>query len=217
MVTLPFTYKNGNSFLHKTPSWIKILFIPALSAAVLKSPFYVAAVFCLLQIALASFLRFTIKEQLKDLAPAVFYAVLLYSTNFLAHWASSDLKESFVTVFKNKETLFMLLKLFCLMQASSLVFRTSTTLQIREGIGTLESALRKILPVSKKNSFTNMLSLFICFIPLVFKNWNQCSRTWKTRAGKRTLRMYLTLLPVFFSTGIKQAWNMARAVEIREG
>ena len=212
---MPFAYKNGNSFLHKTPAWIKILFIPVLSAAVLKSPFYVAAAVCLIQIVIALILRFTIREQLKDMSPVIFYAVLLYSISFLAHWASSDLKESFVAVFKNKETLFMLLKLFCLMQSSSLVFRTSTALQIREGIGTLESAIRKVLPVSKKNTLTNMLALFICFIPLVFKNWKQCCRAWKARAGKRTLRMYLTLLPVFFSTGIKQAWNMARALESR--
>lgn len=227
---MPFNYKTGNSFLHKMPAWCKILFIPLFNIFIFKSHFYVAVLFLVLQFILCCYLHFTLKEQLKDFSPIIFYAVLLYSTGFIARWISAffsseefyrqmylSVKYAAAVNFKNAETAILLLKLFCIIQSASLVFRTSTSLQIREGVGTIEGAVRKFLPVSKKNKFTNMLSLFICFIPMVFKNWNQCKRAWFARKGRSGIKMYAALFPVFFSVGIKQAYNAARAVAVRKG
>ncbi|MCR5217246.1 hypothetical protein [Treponema sp.] len=219
---MPFTYKAGNSFLHKMPAWCKILFIPLLNIFVFKMPFYVAASFLIIQFILALCLKFTIKEQLKDFSPIIIYAFLLYITAFFSRWAAGGFllnKAPYIArhTFTNASTGILLLKLFSIIQSASLVFRTSTSLQIREGVGAVESAVRKVLPCSKKNKFTNTLSLFICFIPMVFKNWNQCRRAWFARKGPRGIKMYAALFPVFFSVGIKQAWNASRAITIREG
>lgn len=219
---MPFTYKAGNSFLHKMPSYLKILFIPLLNIAVFKLPFYVAVTFLVIQIFLAFYIKFTFKEQLKDFSPILIYAFLLYITGFFARSFSlgfslkSFYKAAEIT-FTNADTAIMLLKLFCIIQSASLVFRTSTSLQIREGVEKIERAVRKVLPCSKKNRFTNTLSLFICFLPLVFKNWNQCKKAYLARKGKGGIKMYAVLFPVFFSVGIKQAYNASRAINIREG
>ena len=213
------SYKPGNSLLHKFPAWIKIIFIPLLNVFVFKMPFYAALSLLCLQLIVSLVLRFTVKEILKDLFPVIFYAVILYVMNFLIQIFSpdyTDLKTAVINVFINSKTAVMLLKLFCIMQSASIVFKTSTPLALREGCAKIESAVRKVLPVSKKNKFTNTVSFFICFIPLVFKNWNRCKRAWIGRGGKRGIKMYAAVFPAFFSAGIKQAYNMSRAVCARE-
>ena len=177
---MPFNYKAGNSFLHKMPCWCKILFIPLLNVFVFKMPFYVSAAFLVIQFFVALALHFTLREQLKDFSPVIFYAVVLYFSSFLGRFFAEffsttpgtafnfwwSVKSAAGVTFKNRGTAIMLLKLFCIMQSAALVFRTSTSLQIRQGVGTIESAVRKVLPLSKKNLITNTVSLFICFIPM---------------------------------------------------
>lgn len=186
--SLAFSYKAGNTFLHKIPAWLKILLIPALNILIFNLPLPFALGFILLQAILAFALRFTPRELFADLKPLLYYSVILYATSIIANFFAACqrgaacfhtgtftlaecLKFSLSSSFKNKSTIRMLVKLFCIMQSASILFKTSTTLQIREGLGTIEGALRKILPVSKKNNLTPTAALFICFIPMVYKNW----------------------------------------------
>ena len=62
----------------------------------------------------------------------------------------------------------------------------------------------------------DVISLFVNFIPQVSKNWQQVKRAWKARGGKNSVRMYMVLLPVLFSVGMKQAYTTARAISVRK-
>lgn len=205
-----FSYKQGSSFLHRCPAWIKILLIPVVSIAVFKLPFYCAAGLCFVQIILASALSFTIREQLRDLKAVLYYAAFLIFAKVIGNIAANhfDLRDFLLN---EKETWFLLLKLLCVMQSASLLFKTSTSLQIREGLELMEHKItrKQTAPV------TQAVSLFICFIPQVSKNWQQAERAWKARGGRKSLRMFAVLLPVFFSVGMKQAYNSARAISAR--
>ncbi|EID85058.1 hypothetical protein MSI_14440 [Treponema sp. JC4] len=230
--SLAFSYKAGNSPLHKMPAWLKILLIPALNILIFNLPLQFALAFILLQAILAFALHFTPRELFADLRPVLYYAVILYATSFIATFFAAcqgglanpqtttftlvdSLKLSLSSSFKNTSTIRMLVKLFCILQSASILFKTSTTLQIREGLGAIESAVRKILPVSKKNRFTPTASLFICFIPMVYKNWELSRRAWLARGGKSGIKMLKAIFPVFLSVGIKQAYNAARALAVR--
>ena len=214
-----FQYKAGNSFLHKTPSWIKILIIPLLNILffILPPPFAISLI--VFQTILAFSLHFTIREQLADLRAVIYYAILLlfvkivtFSFSYIFGDATLPITKDVILTFLKgeKHTLFMLLKLFCVMQSASLVFKTSTSLEIREGVGKIEYA------ITKKNVVTDGIFLFISFIPSVSKIWKQSTRAWYARGGKHNVKMYLVLLPVLFSVGMKEAYNKARAVSIRK-
>ena len=219
------SYKQGTSFLHRCPAWIKILVIPAVSIAM----FYLPPVFVLCLIALQTLvsfiLHFTVREQLGDLRPVIYYAILLVIAKIIGSLAQAISSSTlywpdfyqFVFIARNffiaeKETWLLLLKLFCVMQTASLVFKTSTSLQIREGLEKIELTITR----KKKAPVAQTLSIFICFIPQVSKNWQQATRAWKARGGKKSLKMLVVLLPVFFSVGMKQAYNSARAISIRQ-
>lgn len=211
-----FSYISGNSFLHKCPSWIKILFIPVINIIFLFLPAYFCLFLIILQISISFLLKFSFKQQLADLKPVIFYAFLLFLmevfTCIFSEQATFAQRFNFQT---QKESIFLLLKLFCMMQSASLVFKTSTSLQLRDGIEKIELCLRKILHLKEKTSFTNAISMFLNFIPMVTKIWAQTQKAWFARGGKKSVKMYLTLLPILFSVGMKKAWNTARAMEVR--
>ena len=202
-----FRYKAGNSALHRLPTWIKILIVPALNLIFFFLPVPV--------IAGCIFLQCVAARALEDMRLLLYYAVLLYCTQFLTLSFSAGALSGFKAALTNPTTLIMLGKLFCIIQSASLMFKTSTSLEIREGIGTIESVVRRYLPCSKKNSFTNTLSLFVCFIPMVHTIWEQTKRAWIARHGKQSIKMYATLIPVLFSVGMKKAYNSAKAILAR--
>ena len=272
-----FSYKSGSSFLHKCPTWCKILFIPVISVLTLCLPPWFCIALVVIQFVLACILRFSLSEQYCDVRPVIFYAFLLYFVKLLSiaveffvnapllqnseilDGISKNLPSDFgsrgfdsfcdfwawfcnhFTWDSEKETLFMLTKILCLMQTASLLFKTSTSLQIREGFEIIELAVRQIfVRIFRKNCRKNgekllrgvatcnsddsqlknapiatALSMFVNFIPMVSAIWAQSKRAWFARGGKKGARMYAVLLPVLFSVGMKKAWNTARAIQIR--
>ena len=234
-----FSYKPGSSFLHRCPAWIKILLIPVVSIVVFKLPFYCAAGLCVIQIIIACALRFTIREQLRDLKAVLYYAAFLIfakvigsitagvSAGSLSSISLSDIPQlTAAFLISEAATWALLLRLLCVMQTASLIFKTSTSLQIREGLESLELAVRrafgKLFRPRRAEStphhapVAQAVSLFICFIPQVSKNWHQSERAWKARGGRKSLKMFVVLLPVFFSVGMKQAYNTAKAISARQ-
>jgi len=196
-----FEYKKGNSFLHRCPATFKIIFIPLINIVFLFLPYYFIAALVLLQFLLAFALHFTVKEIYKDLRPVIYYGLLLFLLQF--------------NLQNVRETLLILLKLLCIMQSASLTFKTSSPLQIREGVASIESFFCRLIRKKPGYTFTNALSLFIIFIPMLSRVWEEAKKAWLIRGGKKGIKMYSALLPVLFSVGMKKAYNMARAVAIR--
>lgn len=204
-----FSYKKGNSFLHKCPSWIKIIFIPLINILFFCFPPEFSFILIILQTVLAFCLKFSLKEQIEDLKPIIFYAVLLLFFQFFLCFFTEDFLGNLKLQFnwkEQKETVFLLIKLFSIMQTSSLVFKTSTSLEMQEGISKI---------FGRKSAITNAISMFLNFIPMISKIWQQSKVAWKIRGGKNGIKMYFVLLPILFSVGMKKAYNFAKAVQIR--
>ena len=193
-----FSYKPGTSLLHRCPAIVKILVVPLLSIFIFVLPVYFCFGMIVLQFVVALALHFSIREIFTDLKVVFFYALMLAMVKVITLLAGGDTGSWL-------ETLFMLAKLLCMMLLTSIFLRTSTSLELRQGF-----------EVFGVNAVTHTLSLFVCFIPLVSKIWRQTEQAWRIRAGKNSIKKYAVLLPVFFSVGMKQAWNMARACLIRQ-
>ena len=237
-----FSYINGNSFLHKCPAWCKILFIPFINICFLFLPVYFCFCLIIIQFITAFCLKFSLKQQFADLKPVIYYGFLLFAMDFFlcifskefdfaSHFTfkntsgqgSLSLKAltqpflGFITNPKSKRNCFLLAKLFCMMQSASLFFKTSTSLELRNGIELIEYRIRKIFHLKEKTVFTNTVYMFLNFIPQISQIWAKTKCAWIARGGKKSVKMYAVLLPVLFSVGMKKAYNTARAVEIRNG
>lgn len=220
--TSVFSYKKGNSFLHRIPAWCKLLFIPLINILFFCLPPFFSAVLILIQFVIACSLHFSASEQFSDLRAVFYYALLLVFYKLIFYFSGNaailfdDGKFSLMHLWnEEKDTLFLLVKLFCIMQSASLVFKTSTSLELRSGIECIETFVRKIFHLKKSTDFTDAVSLFLNFIPMVSRIWEQSKRAFIARGGKNSLRMYTVLLPVLFSVGMKKAWNTSRALLVR--
>ena len=179
---------------------IKLLLVPAISIAVFTLPWQVALALSFAQIILSFCLHITLRDQLEYLRAVLYYAAILIFAKLIGASFSKQPPQDFLQDFL--PTLIMLLKLLCVIQTAALVLKTTTPLQIRQALS--------------KAPFSEALTLFICFIPQVSKNWAQTKKAWFARGGKKSLRMLVVLLPVLFSVGMKQAWNTARALTVRK-
>ncbi len=219
-----FSYKAGHSVFHRMSAWCKILLIPVFNIAVFSLNWKFAVVFVGIQFVTFFCLRFTLKEQLTDLTPVLWYGIFMYLIDLISGtyigFAELGLADSFLSALKkclyDEKTFSTIVKFFACNQSAALMFKTSTSLELREGIETIELKIRKVLPCSKKPRFAIVVSMFINFIPAVFKIWNQLKRAWFARGGKYNLRMFLALFPVLFSIGLKYAFDTTKAVLIRE-
>lgn len=218
-----FSYKTGRSFFHRLPAWIKIIFIPAFNIAVFSLNWRFGAVFVVLQFVLFCFLRFSLREQMTDMSPVLCYGVFLYLINLLSgtyiNYAHAGFVGGFVSAAKeclhDENTFSTVIKFWACNQSASLMFKTSTSLELREGIEKIESSIRRFLPCNKEPRFASLVSMFVNFIPAVFKLWNELKRAWFARGGKHSFRMYFSLFPVLFSVGLKYAFDTTKAVLIR--
>ena len=184
-----FSYRRGTSFLHRMSPPLKLFFLFGFTALIFFFPNYVLfySVF---------FIGFSFLEQLRDLKPILPYCLLLVSLHVFSVLIKT---ESSI-----KDLVFLILKLICLMQISSLFFNTTSSLQLKE-------TLEKNLPFKVAVLF----SLFLFFIPLLFSIWTKLDHSWKARGGKKNLLKIFKLFPIFISEALYKGQKLMYALRNR--
>lgn len=195
-----FKYKTIKCPLHRVPSVIKLFMFLPLSILCMTLPvFYMAA--GIIAAATAAFIcRFTLREQLIDLKPAAFYAVLMYGlsvfSNLIENWG--NIPPDTVKIFLPRhDFLRIALRLFLIVQLSAFLFRTTTPLEIRDAVR------------------IKTIFLFLGFIPEVFETWTTINLAWKARAGRNGFSKIKTVVFVLVSLSMEKAAVKAKAIEAR--
>lgn len=191
-----FSYRAGNSLIHKMPAVFKVVLLFVLPAAV----FFVPPLYCLIWIGFnagaALYAGFGIKQQVLDLKPLAYYVFFLAMVQTVSFIAGSDTSI--------QPLIELILKLVCALQITSLFFNTTTSLE-------LKAALEKILPAHAALLFV----LFLTFIPMLFSVWAQLERSWKARAGKNGVKKLFVLFPIFISLALFKARSLFYSLQNR--
>jgi biotin transport system permease protein len=196
-----FKYKTIKGPLHKVPAIIKLLLLLPLSFICMSlSPFRLGT--GIISCVIVSFIcGLSLQEQLTDLKPAFYYAVLMYVlcvfTNFIDNFKLTPVKELYIMLIPNFEYLRITLRLALIVQISALVFRTTSVLEIREAVK------------------SEIITIFLCFIPEIFKIWNSVNLAWKVRGGKDGIIKIKTVIFVLISLCFEKAALKAKALEAR--
>jgi energy-coupling factor transporter transmembrane protein EcfT len=200
-----FRYKTVKGPLHKLPALLKLLiFLPLSVFCMTLAPLYLGA--GIIAASITAFLcKFTLREQLTDLKPAFFYAVLMYAlslfSNIFDYWQTLP-EISFITLLTpHPDFLRITLRLVLIMQLSSLLFRSTSS-----------SEIRYCLP---KNRFTGFLSLFLGFIPEIFETWSSINLAWKARGGKNGIGKIKTVVFILITLSFEKAAVKAKALVAR--
>ncbi len=211
--TVLFQYKNGNTLLHTIPAWIKLLLIVVCCTATYRLPLIVCSI-GVIPISIISFYStITLKEQLSDLFPVFFYAITLYILTIWSNIYSFQIDQSLLNIFKpSKNDITIIFRFFVSMQITALFLRTTSSMQLKTGISDIETAIRKILPVSKKNRFTQYFLLFLLFIPQIFQTWHSLEKAWFARQGKNGVRKIIILFPQLITVCMHHAYTVHLAM-----
>jgi biotin transport system permease protein/energy-coupling factor transport system permease protein len=196
-----FKYKIIKGPLHKVPAIIKLLLLLPLSLLCMSlPPFWLGAgiIFCVI----VSFIcGLSLQEQLTDLKPAFYYAILMYIlsvfTNLYDNFRLIPFYEFKNALIPRHEYLIIILRLMLIVQISALVFRTTSALEIREAVR------------------LEIITVFLCFIPEIFKIWTSVNLAWKARGGKDGIAKIKTVIFVLISLCFEKAALKAKALEAR--
>jgi energy-coupling factor transporter transmembrane protein EcfT len=207
-----FKYKTIKGPLHKAPALLKLILLLPLSIFCMSlSPLYLAAGVFAAAIA-ASLCRFTLREQLTDIKPAVIYSVLMYTlsvfSNLSEHFGQLTAQSSTAAVLIPRyDYLRVSLRLVLIVQISALLFRTTSALELRD-------AFWRIFPNSR---LMQNIAVFLSFIPEVFINWSIINMAWKARGGKQGPAMIKTVVFILISLNMEKAAVKAKALAARSG
>jgi len=195
-----FKYKTKKGLLHKIPAGIKLLALLPLSFFCLSLPLFWLSIGIVSAIIIAFICGLSVKDQITDFKPAFFYAVLMYAlavfSNLFDNFSLTP-NQPFTVFIPNLEYLRITLRLVLIVQVSALLFRTTSSLEIREFVR------------------LEIISLFLSFIPEIFKIWNSVNLAWKARGGKEGFRKIKTLMFILISLSFEKAALKARALEAR--
>ena len=220
-----FHYKTQPTILHKIPAWIKIILILVLAFVAFYLPVSVCLiVYPLLLLFSAIVLKFSFSEIYSDAKPTIAYVVLLYvatillnlATHFsnleypVAHW--SDVYTGMSRIFiPNLTYLPLLAHLALSLEITSLVYRTTSHGQFKDGFSTIEAFItrKEATPVS------DTLALALSFIPRISTFWNRLSRAWISRGGRDSVKKAFVLFPKLFHVAMREGYEKSLAIQNR--
>jgi len=201
MVNKPsiFKYNYIKGPLHKVPAIIKIIFfIPIIVFCVTLTSLWL----CIgigIMILSAFICRLSLHDQMLDLKPVLFYILFIYLLSILSNIINYDsLNTAHFSLFiPNSEILRIMLRIILIVQISSVFFRTTSSLEIRDAVK------------------LNIITLFLMFIPEIFNTWSNINLAWKARASSKGIKKVKNLLFALISLSFEKAFIKSKALEAR--
>lgn len=203
-----FSYRKGNSVLHKMPALVKILFMMVFCVTcflggqmettdeILKISTLIQLLYCICICILLFILGkgsfITVIQMRWVLWFGLLVTVFRLFPDDFETIKNYDLYKPIL-----KSGLFAgglyTLRFFFASFACQIIFETTSSLEIRESFESVHLVAEKIFPFMKKFNLAFVISLAVTFIPEVFETWNKVRLATKARQGKKR-RFFGTLL-----------------------
>lgn len=217
----PFSYRIGTSFLYKIPPIFKILFMFVFGTAIFafkeSQNLVLSGIFCFL-VVFELCVRIGLREQLRTIKPIFFIVVLLFFTTMLNIFIA---KQNLLAIFNDYKNFLapiaLSLKFLITMQITSLVFKTTTFLQIKQTLTTIELFFRKVLHLHLKTTFSETFAFMMLFIPRVFDVYSSLIKACIAREpkGKIHLHNYFGIFFEVFALSMHKAYETSKAINSR--
>jgi len=197
-----FKYITKRGLLHKIPAIIKLFLLLPVSVFCMSLPPLLLGAGIIFAVLAAFICGLSLHDQITDFKPAFYYAILMYALSvfsnlFTVNFRLTPINQFLTVLIPDFEYLRITLRLVLIVQISALFFRTTSSLEIREAVR------------------LEIISLFLCFIPEIFKIWTSINLAWKSRGGKEGLGKIKTLMFILISLSFEKAALKAKALEAR--
>ena len=205
----PWSYRKGNTPLHRLPAGPKLAFLLLLSvAAFFPGPeplgVVILAGIALILAALSLTARIAPWQLLRGSGPLFFVILGVFLVQGI------ELIPPGIKLGGLKETAIFSLRIATAFSAGSLLFSVTTTSEIRRALSRLETFLHL-----KKLHLSLCISLMMGFLKGFFVIWEDLTLAWKSRGGKKNLSRLITLIPLVIERMMLKAAETALALEAR--
>lgn len=198
------SYQKRNSLIHRTPALLKLLALLGIAVALYLTGLEIHGILFAVSLVAVLISGISLKDFLHDLKPVTFYGLFIAVVEVVgAMLYGGNLLESFGDgMWKTNSSVLLVSRLVVAMSYTSLFFRTTSNLEIRQSLERVELAVSF---GHSRLSFSRAFALFLNFLPQLFAIWANLDKAWKARCGKRGIRKILVLLPVFITLSMKKA------------
>lgn len=198
------SYQKRNSLIHRTPALLKLLALLGIAVALYLTGLEIHGILFAVSLVAVPISGISFKDFLHDLKPVTFYGLFIAVVEVVgAMLYGGNLLESFGDgMWKTNSSVLLVSRLVVAMSYTSLFFRTTSNLEIRQSLERVELAVSF---GHSRLSFSRAFALFLNFLPQLFSIWANLDKAWKARCGKRGIRKILVLLPVFITLSMKKA------------
>lgn len=217
-------YYPADSFVHKCNPAVKILFlIIYITAIFVGKNFYTLAACALVFVLLAAFSGVPIKMLLRSVKAVLFMLVFMVVLNLFFGAGETVLwKWGFITITQEAiyYTIFLAVRWFLLVLASSLLTLTTTPVALADGLEVLLSPLKLVrVPV---HALALVMSIALRMIPILTEETGRIMNAQKARGAdfetggliKRVKAIIPTLIPLLISA-LRRAYELADAMDAR--
>lgn len=198
------SYQKRNSLIHRTPALLKLLALLGIAVALYLTGLEIHGILFAVSLVAVPISGISLKDFLHDLKPVTFYGLFIAVVEVVgAMFYGGNLLGSFGDgMWKTNSSVLLVSRLVVAMSYTSLFFRTTSNLEIRQSLERVELAVSF---GHSRLSFSRAFALFLNFLPQLFAIWANLDKAWKARCGKRGIRKILVLLPVFITLSMKKA------------
>ena len=188
-----FAYTKKDSAVHRTPEALKLLLLFAVPVILYLTPIWVCLALIPTFLLLALIAGIGVGRFFRDLRPIVIYSLMIISIDVLS-WLIFRKNDDVIT----KTSLFLILRLLCAVEATSVFFRTTSIYEITEMLSRITSGKAGLV-------VSSMLSLFLTFLPQIFASWAELDSAYRARGGRKGIAKAAVLLPLLISLSINRA------------
>ena len=188
-----FAYTKKDSMVHRTPCWLKLIILFAVPVTLHFTPIWVCIALIPTFLLLALIAGIEAGRFFRDLRPIVIYSMMIISIDVLS-WLVFRRKDEIIT----KTSLYLILRLLCDVEATSVFFRTTSIYEITDML------IR--IPFGKAGlAVSGVFSLFLTFLPQIFATWSELETAYRARGGRKGIAKAVVLLPLLISLSINKA------------
>ena len=208
------SYQKRNSLMHRVPALLKLAVLLGTAVALYLTGQEDHGMLFAFSLAMVLSSRIPFKDFLHDLKPVAFYGLFIAVVEVVGTLLYGGiLLESFGNgLWRTNSSVLLVSRLVVAMSYTSLFFRTTSNLEIRQSLERVEMAVSF---GHSHLSFSRAFALFLNFLPQLFAIWAGLDKAWRARCGKRGIRKILVLLPVFITLSMKKANDTLLALRNR--
>ena len=188
-----FAYTKKDSVIHRAPCWLKLIILFAVPVTLHFTPIWVCAALIPTFLLIALIAGIGAGRFFRDLRPIVIYSLMIISIDVLS-WLIFHRNDEIIT----KTSLYLILRLLCAVEATSVFFRTTSIYEITDMLSRI--------PFGKAGlAVSGVLSLFLTFLPQIFATWSGLEEAYRARGGRKGIAKAVVLLPLLISLSINKA------------